>query len=118
MRRRSILSDVSRTFITPAQLLACRADCRREAGSAHLFLTSCVGLQETPHVEASACQRLQVATDTEVRLAPLTLLFGANAAGKSNFLDSLQLLSKLATSRTLKEAFDPPYRGSRWNRSR
>ena len=49
--------------------------------------------------------------DTEVRLAPLTLLFGANAAGKSNFLDSLQLLSKLATSRTLKEAFDPPYRG-------
>ena len=49
--------------------------------------------------------------DTEVRLSPLTLLFGANAAGKSNFLDSLQLLSKLATSRTLKEAFDPPYRG-------
>ena len=49
--------------------------------------------------------------DTEVRLELLTLLFGANAAGKSNFLDSLQLLSKLATSRTLKEAFDPPYRG-------
>ena len=47
----------------------------------------------------------------EVRLSPLTLLFGPNAAGKSNFLDALQLLSKLATSRTLKEAFDPPYRG-------
>ena len=50
-------------------------------------------------------------SDLEVRLSPLTLLFGPNAAGKSNFLDSLQLLSKLATSRTLKEAFEPPYRG-------
>ena len=49
--------------------------------------------------------------NVEVCLSPLTLLFGPNAAGKSNFLDALQLLSKLATSRTLKEAFDPPYRG-------
>ncbi len=49
--------------------------------------------------------------NVEVQLSPLTLLFGLNAAGKSNFLDALQLLSKLATSRTLKEAFDPPYRG-------
>lgn len=47
----------------------------------------------------------------EVRLEPLSVLFGPNAAGKSNFLDALQLLSKIATSRTLKEAFDPPYRG-------
>ena len=50
-------------------------------------------------------------SNVEVQLSPLTLLFGPNAAGKSNFLDALQLLSKLATSRTLKEAFDPPYRG-------
>ena len=50
-------------------------------------------------------------SDVKVELSPLTLLFGPNAAGKSNFLDALQLLSKLATSRTLKEAFDPPYRG-------
>ncbi len=50
-------------------------------------------------------------SDVEVRLEPLTLLFGPNASGKSNFLDALQLLSKLATSRTLKAAFDPPYRG-------
>ena len=49
--------------------------------------------------------------DVEVRLRPLSVLFGPNAAGKSNFLDALQLLSKLGTSRTLKEAFDPPYRG-------
>lgn len=49
--------------------------------------------------------------DVEVELEPLTVLMGPNAAGKSNFLDALQLLSKLATSRTLKEAFQPPYRG-------
>ncbi len=49
--------------------------------------------------------------DVRVELSPLSLLFGPNAAGKSNFLDALQLLSKLATSRTLREAFDPPYRG-------
>ncbi|OHB76536.1 MAG: recombinase RecF [Planctomycetes bacterium RBG_16_64_10] len=49
--------------------------------------------------------------DVEVELRPLTVLFGPNAAGKSNFLDALQLLSHTATSRTLKEAFEPPYRG-------
>lgn len=49
--------------------------------------------------------------DVEVKLSPLTLLFGPNSAGKSNFLDALQLLSKMATSQTLNEAFDPPYRG-------
>ena len=51
-------------------------------------------------------------TALDVGLEPLTVLFGPNAAGKSNFLDALQLLSKLGTSRTLKEAFDPPYRGN------
>ncbi|MDL1980986.1 MAG: AAA family ATPase [Deltaproteobacteria bacterium] len=49
--------------------------------------------------------------DAEVCLKPLSVLFGPNAAGKSNFLDALQLLSGMATSRTLKEAFEPPYRG-------
>lgn len=49
--------------------------------------------------------------DIEVSLPQLVVLFGPNGAGKSNLLDALQLLSKLGTSRTLKEAFDPPYRG-------
>ena len=49
--------------------------------------------------------------DLELELKPLTLLFGPNAAGKSNLLDAVQLVSRLATSRTLKEAFAPPYRG-------
>ena len=49
--------------------------------------------------------------DVEVKLPSLGVLFGPNAAGKSNFLDALQLLSNLGTSHTLKDAFDPPYRG-------
>ena len=49
--------------------------------------------------------------NVEVSLSQLVVLFGPNAAGKSNLLDALQLLSKLGTSRTVKEAFDPPYRG-------
>jgi predicted ATPase len=49
--------------------------------------------------------------NVEVALSDLSVLFGPNAAGKSNFLDCLQLLSKLATARTIKEAFEPPYRG-------
>jgi predicted ATPase len=47
----------------------------------------------------------------ELRLEPLVVLIGPNAAGKSNFIDALQLLSRLVCSRSLKEAFEPPYRG-------
>lgn len=49
--------------------------------------------------------------DVDVTLKPLSVLFGPNAAGKSNFIDALQLLSRIAGSRSLKEAFEPPYRG-------
>ncbi len=47
----------------------------------------------------------------EVQLQSLSVLFGPNAAGKSNFIDALQLLSRIASGRSLKEAFEPPYRG-------
>ena len=47
----------------------------------------------------------------KLNLKPLSVLVGPNASGKSNFLDALQLLSRIATSRSLKEAFDSPYRG-------
>ena len=50
--------------------------------------------------------------DVEVELEPLTVLIGPNAAGKSNFLDALQLLSRTANVRTLQDAFEPPYRGN------
>ena len=49
--------------------------------------------------------------DVEVHLGHLAVLIGPNASGKSNFLDALQLLSRIATYQTLDEAFDPPYRG-------
>ncbi len=49
--------------------------------------------------------------DVEVYLQPLSVLFGPNASGKSNFLDALQLLSRISNSNTLRVAFEPPYRG-------
>ena len=49
--------------------------------------------------------------DLELNLEPLCMLVGPNASGKSNFLDALQLLSRIAISRSLKEAFASPYRG-------
>lgn len=50
--------------------------------------------------------------DVEVNLQPLCVLFGPNASGKSNFLDALQLLSRIVSVKTLKDAFDYPYRGT------
>ena len=49
--------------------------------------------------------------DVEINFEHLAVLVGPNASGKSNFLDALQLLSQMATSETLKAAFNPPYRG-------
>jgi AAA15 family ATPase/GTPase len=42
----------------------------------------------------------------EVRFEPLNIIFGPNAAGKSNLLDALNLISRLVTSKNLKEAFE------------
>ena len=57
-------------------------------------------------------RRYKSLADVEVRLQPLSVLFGPNAAGKSNFLDALQLLSAMvAPGRPLIDAFKPPYRG-------
>src|SRR5579863_93539 len=50
--------------------------------------------------------------ELDLSLRPLSVLIGPNSAGKSNFLDALQLLSRMATKPTLKEAFDSPYRGT------
>lgn len=44
--------------------------------------------------------------DIEVSLQPLTIIIGPNAAGKSNLFDLLKLVSRIVTSRTLKEAFE------------
>lgn len=49
--------------------------------------------------------------DVHVDLAPLVVVFGPNAAGKSNLLEALVLLSRLVRERTLAEAFEEGIRG-------
>ena len=44
--------------------------------------------------------------DVEIRLTPLSVILGPNAAGKSNLLDALNLISQMAVKRNLKEAFE------------
>lgn len=44
--------------------------------------------------------------DLNLELKPLTVIFGPNASGKSNFLDALYLLSRVVSSKSLKEAFE------------
>jgi predicted ATPase len=44
--------------------------------------------------------------DEEVELSPLTLLVGANASGKSNFLDALRFLKGLTLDLTVREVLD------------
>jgi predicted ATPase len=57
-------------------------------------------------------KRFKSLADTgPVAIAPLTVLFGPNAAGKSNFLDAVQVLSRLASERTLADALGEPIRG-------
>lgn len=43
--------------------------------------------------------------DASLPLAPLTLLIGANASGKSNALEALQMLSRLARGQYLQDVF-------------
>src|SRR3972149_537191 len=49
--------------------------------------------------------------DIEVEFPALPVLLGPNASGKSNLLDALLILSRLATERTLADALSGPVRG-------
>ncbi len=49
--------------------------------------------------------------DVQLELPRLTVLFGSNAAGKSNLLDAIQALSRVGTMRTLADALAEPIRG-------
>ena len=44
--------------------------------------------------------------DVDLELSALTLMIGPNASGKSNLLDALGLLSRMATGGTIRSAFD------------
>lgn len=49
--------------------------------------------------------------NVEVAFPRLAVFFGPNAAGKSNLLDAIQLLSRIAGTRTLADALAEPIRG-------
>ena len=50
--------------------------------------------------------------DVEVGARAASRAVRTERLGKSNFLDALRLLSMVGTSRTLRDAFDSPYRGT------
>ncbi|MCX7047013.1 MAG: ATP-binding protein [Candidatus Sumerlaeota bacterium] len=54
---------------------------------------------------------LKSLNNVTIDLPPMTVLFGPNAAGKSNLLDAIQALSQIANSRTLADALTDPIRG-------
>lgn len=49
--------------------------------------------------------------EVEIKLPRMAVLFGPNAAGKSNLLDAVQALSRIGTCRTLSDALSEPIRG-------
>ena len=49
--------------------------------------------------------------DVTVEFPRMAVLFGTNAAGKSNLLDAIQALSRIGTQRTLADALSDPIRG-------
>lgn len=70
-------------------------------------------LRIAPEIRGAMLRRIHVQgfkslLDVDVELAQLVLIFGPNAVGKSNFLEAIELLSRIVTSRTLAEAFDTP----------
>ena len=49
--------------------------------------------------------------DIEIEMRPLSVFLGPNAAGKSNFLDAIQVFSRIGSHRTLGDAMNGNLRG-------
>ncbi len=58
-----------------------------------------------------AIRKFKSLDEVDLELPRLTVLFGPNAAGKSNVLDAIQMLSRSASCRTLADALQAPIRG-------
>ena len=50
-------------------------------------------------------------SEAEIKFPRMAVLFGPNAAGKSNLIDAIQALSRLGTEQTLTDALSAPVRG-------
>src|SRR6266568_1462755 len=98
-RRGSFLNDSASVDACGEMLAQRHALCHAEARRRHPMLK---------HLKVHGFKSL---ADVEVSFPRLTVLFGPNAAGKSNLLEAVQLISRIATSRTLSDAFASPVRG-------
>ncbi|WP_231626753.1 AAA family ATPase [Streptomyces apocyni] len=61
---------------------------------------------ETPRLEEVRLTSFKSFTDQRLPLRDLTVMIGRNASGKSNALDALMVLSRLALGEPLREALD------------
>ena len=61
---------------------------------------------ETPRLEEVRLTSFKSFTEQRLPLNDLTVLIGRNGSGKSNALDALVVLSRLATGEPLREALD------------
>jgi predicted ATPase len=62
-------------------------------------------------LERLAVRGFKSLQNVEVCFPAMAVLFGPNAAGKSNLLDAIQALSRIGTQRTLADALAEPIRG-------
>jgi predicted ATPase len=96
---------------TPAHSLSFGLALTLQPNFVNLFLVFINMPQKTLLRAQKMIKRLKVSgykslRDTEVHFQPLSVIFGPNAAGKSNLLDAMNLVSRMVTQRTLKEAFE------------
>jgi len=63
-------------------------------------------MADSPYIEELRLKRFKSFRDATLPLRDLTLLIGRNGSGKSNALDALHVLSRLAEGEDLREAVD------------